>query len=66
MQSAPSGMQLRSAPTFTAGTALVEREPPLAFTGEASGSVLADALGPTQVDVGGALIVIWGKHGRRK
>lgn len=43
---------------FTAGTTLVEREPPLAFAGEASRSVLADALGPTQVDVGCALIVI--------
>lgn len=43
---------------FTAGTTLVKREAPLAFAGEASWSVLADALGAAQVDVRGALIVI--------
>lgn len=43
---------------FTAGTTLVKRETPLAFAGEASWSVLADALGAAQVDVRGALIVI--------
>lgn len=43
---------------FTAGAALIQRESPLAFTGEASRSVLANALRATQVDVRGALVVI--------
>lgn len=43
---------------FTAGTTLIKREPSLAFTGEASWSVLANTLGPTQVDIRCALIVV--------
>lgn len=43
---------------FTAGTTLIEGESPLAFTGEASWCILANALGPTQVDLRSAFIVI--------
>lgn len=43
---------------FTAGPALVQGESPLAFTGEAPRRVLADALGATQVDIRGTLIVV--------
>lgn len=43
--------QLKVSPTFTACTSLVKRETPLAFTGEASWSVLANAFRATQVDI---------------
>jgi hypothetical protein len=66
LQGASSWIQLRAIPTFTAGTTLIEWEPPLAFTGEASWSVLANTLGPTQVDIRRALIVIWEKQWEKR
>lgn len=59
--------QLWALPTFTTGTTLIKGESTLAFTGEASRSILANALRPTQVDIRGAFIVIyktqWGSRG---
>lgn len=57
-------MVLSTLLTFTAGATLIQWESPLAFTGEAPRSILANALGPTQVDVRAALIVICKRQGR--